>query len=488
MVAVKHGIDEAKVLRNLGLNAPSPIRHYYKWSGQYTPFDAQRVTAEFLTMNSRAYVLNDIGTGKSLSTLWAYDYLRSIGKRNKMLVVAPMSTMEMTWGNEVFRHFTHLDYVVLHGDRKKRLKLLEQDADIYIINHDGLEIIASALKNRPDIDVVTVDELTQVARNASTDRWKALNTVVNKQSPRDVWGLTGLPIPNSPTEAWAQCKLITPETVPPYFNRYRDSVMRQVGMYNWVPRENALEVVKQAMKPAVRFSRDECVDLPPVMFETRSVPLTADQAKAYKDMLNTMRVEAENNEILAVNEAVKAGKLVQIACGVAYGTTGEEVSIPATPRLKVVNEIIDATEHKVIVFVPFVSAVEHVAASIRHHLGGSAEQVERIHGSVSKSERDRIFRSFQNGGECRVLVAQPAAMSHGLTLTAASTIVWYAPVNSNDTFVQANGRITRPGQKNNQYVIMLEGTTIERRMYERLKNRQKMQGLLLDLVKAEATV
>jgi SNF2 family DNA or RNA helicase len=244
-----------------------------------------------------------------------------------------------------------------------------------------------------------------------------------------------------------------------------------------------MDVVKEAMMPAVRFSRDECVDLPPVMYETRSVELTPEQKKAYKEMLSTMRVQAENNEILAVNEAVKAGKLVQIACGVAYGTDGEEVTIPAMPRLRVVQEIVESTDHKVIVFVPFVSSVNHVAAFLRQE----GHTVECIHGGVSKNERDRIFRAFQHGDELKVLVAQPAAMSHGLTLTAANTIVWYAPVHSNDTFVQANGRITRPGQKNNQYIVMLEGTTIERRIYERLKNRQAMQGLLLDLVKSEGT-
>lgn len=457
------------------------------------------VPSTFLVLRRNGCVFCTGNTGKSLSTLWAYDYLRSVGRAKKMLVVSPLSTMEMTWGNEIFRHFTHLDYTVVHGDRKKRLKLLDQDADVYIINHDGVEIIAPALKNRDDIDIITVDELTQVARNAGTDRWKALNVVINKQVPRSAWGLTGLPTPNSPLEAWAQCRLITPTSVPPYSSRFRDSVMRQVGPYNWVPRDNALDVVREAMKPAVRFSRDECIDLPPAMYETRSVPLTGDQSKAYKEMLNTMRTEAAAGEILAVNEAVKAGKLVQIACGVAYGSSGEEVSIPATPRLNVVNEIVDASSNKVIVFVPFVSAVEQVAASIRSHLSPAAQAVYRlsnrrdgggpvecIHGGVSKAERDRIFRAFQHGDEVKVLVAQPAAMSHGLTLTAANTIVWYAPVASNDTFVQANGRITRPGQKNNQYIVMIEGTAIERRMYERLRNRQQMQGLLLDMIKAES--
>ena len=78
-VAVKHGVDEVKVLRNMGIQAPSPIKHYYGWPGRFKPFFAQRETADFLTSNNRGFVLNDIGTGKTLSCLWAYDYLRSVG-------------------------------------------------------------------------------------------------------------------------------------------------------------------------------------------------------------------------------------------------------------------------------------------------------------------------------------------------------------------------------------------------------------------------
>ena len=93
-VAVQHGIDEVKVLRNMGFNAPSPIKYYYNWPGRFMPFLAQRDTADFLTLNNRAFVLNDIGTGKTLSTLWAFDYLKSKGVANKMLVVSPLSTLE----------------------------------------------------------------------------------------------------------------------------------------------------------------------------------------------------------------------------------------------------------------------------------------------------------------------------------------------------------------------------------------------------------
>jgi len=159
------------------------------------------------------------------------------------------------------------------------------------------------------------------------------------------------------------------------------------------------------------------------------------------------------------------------------------VTIPSHPRLSVLKEIIDEAQGKIIVFVPFVSSVRMVAAELAKHYS-----VEFIYGAVSKTDRDRILGDFQKRDDPRVLVAQPGTLSHGLTLTAANTIVWYAPVTSNDIFQQANGRITRPGQKNSQFIITLEGTAVERRIYERLKNKQQMQGLLLDMVQDDRVV
>jgi SNF2 family DNA or RNA helicase len=479
-VAVPHKLTETKVLRNLGYEPPAPIREYYEWPGRYKPFDAQREAAAFLTMYDRAFNLSELGTGKSLASLWAYDYLRSTGHVNKVLIISPLSTLERTWADEVFQHFPHLEYAVLHGSRQKRLKLLNTDVDVYIINHDGVQIIEEALQTRDDIDIVIVDEIAQAARNAGTDRWKAINKVINRhKKPRACWGMTGTPTPNAPTDAWAQCRLITPSNVPPYFNRFKAQVMRQLSQFSWVPKPDATEIVHNVMQPSVRFTRDECVDLPPLMYETRQVPLTKEQEKAYKEMVAKMRTEADNGEITAVNEAVKMGKLVQIACGVVYNTEKEEVTIPSKPRIDETKEIVRQAEGKVIVFVPYVSSVNMVAEELAKEF-----TVEVIHGGVKKDERDRIFGAFQKSKDPKVLVAQPAAMSHGLTLTSASTIVWYSCVTSNEVFEQANGRINRPGQKMKNFIIMLEGTPVEKRIYQRLRTKQKMQGALLDEVKA----
>jgi SNF2 family DNA or RNA helicase len=462
------------------MNPPSPIRYHYRWSGSYTPFKAQMDTAEFLTLHPRAYVLSEMGTGKTMAALWAFDYLRTLGILDKMLVVCPLSTMERTWGDEIFKHFSHLDFTVLHGSRERRFKLLEKQADVYIVNHDGLKIIAPVLASRSDINLIIPDEIAQAARNASTDRWKLLNAVVNKQveGSRWCWGMTGTPTPNAPTDAWAQCRLVTPSTVPPYFNRFKDAVMKQINTFLWVPRPTAMEHVHSVMQPAIRFSRAECVDLPPCVFQTRHVPLTPAQASAYKDMLGKLKAQFDGGEVLAVNEAVKTSKLVQIACGVAYDTHGNEATVGAAPRLEVVKEIIEEAEGKVIVFVPFVSAVNHVST----YLKGEGFSVECVYGEVPKNERDRIFGAFQNDPTARIIVAQPAAMSHGLTLTEANTIIWYAPIFSNETYDQACARITRPGQVRAQLIVNIEGSAVEQRMYDRLRNKQKMQGILLSMV------
>lgn len=482
-VAVPHRRDEVRVLHNLGIRAPAPMQHYYEWSGRYKPFQAQYVSAGFMSLYERCYNLSGMGSGKTLTTLWAYDYARSLGMRRRMLIICPLSTMERTWADEVFQHFPHLTTMVVYGDRKRRTKLLAQEADIYIVNHDGVEIIEPLLAKRDDIDIVVVDELAQVARNKQTARWKSLNQVINKQldGTRWAWGLTGTPTPNNPTDAWAQCMLIRPGSVPNYFIRFRDQVMKQVSAHTWVARENAAQIVYDVMQPAIRFSREECVDLPECMVQTLQVEMTPEQKRAYTEMFTKMRHEAAEGQILAVNEAVKLNKLIQIACGVAYDTEGNEVTIPAKPRLEATLEIIQNAEAKVIVFVPFVSSIHHVADFIK----SNGIECECIYGEVSSANRDRIFRAFQSAHGPRVLVAQPASMSHGLTLTQANVIVWYAPITSNDIYEQACARITRPGQKLKQFIVNIEATPAERKIYARLKDKQRVQGLLLDMVVSE---
>lgn len=479
LVAVPHRPDEVKVLRNLGFDVPDPMEYYYKWPGRFKPFAAQITTANFLSMHDRAFCLNSMGLGKTVTTLWAYDYMRDAKLVKKVLVVCPLSTMERTWADEIFRTFPHLDASVLYGSRERRLKLLAQPADIYIINTDGLRTVKDALAKRDDIDLIVVDEMAMF-RNASTDRWKVLNEVCNKQAHRRVWALSGAPTPHEPTDAWAQCRIVCPTNpdVPKYYGQFRDMVMKQITQFIWTPRVNAVDVVKKVMQPSIRFALDDCIDLPEQTFISRDAEMTKEQKDAYKAMLEKLMAEYEGGQMLAVNEAVKANKLVQIACGVVYGKDGEHIQLPNQPRIDVLKELIAESEGKVLVFVPLTGVLEDVAANLQDEWS-----VATVHGATPKNERDEIFRNFQDSTEPHVIVANPGTMSHGLTLTAATTVVWYAPIHSNDIYEQACARVRRPGQTRTTVIAHIATSDIERKIYTRLQKKQKLQGALLEIMK-----
>lgn len=481
LVAVPHRPDEVKVLRNLGFDAPDPMSYYYKWPGRFKPFDAQITTANFLSMNDRAFCLNSMGLGKTVTSLWSYDYMREIKLVKKVLIICPLSTMERTWADEIWKTFPHLECAVLYGSRTRRIKLLNQDVDIYIINTDGIKTIERELANREDIDLIIVDEIAMF-RNAGTDRWKILNSICNKQSPRRVWGLTGAPIPHQPTDAWAQCRIIRPTNpdVPKYYSKFRDMVMRQITQFIWVPREDAVQTVQRCMQPAIRFALDDCIDLPEQIITHREIEMSPEQKTAYKAMLEKLLAEYDGGEVLAVNEAVKANKLIQIACGVAYDKQGGEIYIPNKSRMDALKEIIEESEGKVLVFVPLTGVLKFVADEL-----SAIWPTAMVYGDVTKSQRDDIFRNFQETVDLHIIVANPTTMSHGLTLTKATTIIWFAPIHSNDVYVQANARVRRPGQTKTTVIAHIAGSGIEQKIYKRLEKKEALQGSLLNIIKEE---
>lgn len=466
-------------LRDLGIKAPSPILHYYDWVGRFTPYDHQRMTAAFLTMHQKCLVLNEIGTGKTQSALWAADYLLAMKKVKKILILSPLSTLERVWGDAIFTQFYHRKHVVLHGTAQRRLKLLNTEVDFYIINHDGFNIIAEQAIGK--FDLVIVDEAA-VLRNPSTTRYKVFKKWMDKNPQTRLWLMTGTPTPNDPTDAWTLSQLVDSPFAPRTFTSYREQVMMKIGQWKWVPRTESVDIVKHILQPAVRYTRDECFDLPDTVVQTRQVQLTKEQREHYNTMLRRLVIETEQEgaTISAVNEAVKLQKLVQIACGVAYTDDGQDFEIDCAPRVNVVKEVIEEAGEKVIVFVPLTGTLNMLERELSKNW-----TVAVVNGAVSSNKRNQIFHDFQHSKDPRVLIAHPATMAHGLTLTAASTVIWYGPITSNEQYVQANGRVERIGKKHVSNVVHIEGTDLEHRMYQRLANKQKLQGLLLDLIKQQ---
>jgi SNF2 family DNA or RNA helicase len=425
-------------------------------------------------MHKKCLVLNGMGTGKTQSSLWAADYLMSIGVVKKVLIISPLSTLETVWSDALFTHFYRRTSAVLHGTAERRRKLLKTDVDFYIVNHDGFEIIAKDAAGM--FDLIIVDEAAAL-RNPSTDRFKSLRRYMDAHTNCRLWLMTGTPTPNEPTDAWALAKLADSLKLDATYTGFRDKVMMKLGKWRMVPRPDSPETVARILDPAIRYHLADCVDLPEVVYQTRKVGLSKEQTKAYKQMLKNLMTEASLGGITAANEAIKAQKLVQIACGVAYDEKGKAVELDCGPRVAELIDCIEQTGGKAIVFVPLTGVLDMLRRKLSKHY-----RVEVVNGSVPAKTRAEIFRRFQDGSDVDILLAHPQTMAHGLTLTSAKAIIWYGPITSNEIYTQANGRTERIGKKHTTAVIHIEATELEQRMFSRLKNKQKLQGILLDIL------
>jgi SNF2 family DNA or RNA helicase len=339
----------------------------------------------------------------------------------------------------------------------------------YIINTDGIKVIFDELYGR-NFPVIVIDESTLFASHKS-DRTKAAWSLCNQA--KSVVCLTGEPTPNDLIQSYAQAKLIHYEN-PKYYTKFRDDIKIKLDMYNYIDRPGAVERVFEILQPAIKHTRDECLDLPPITFETREVQLSKEQEKLYKTMKDDYIAWLDSGEVAtAVNAAVRYIKLLQISAGIIINDDGSKVSVDHKPRLKELDAIYDELPvKKLIVFAHFTKSID----GLMEHFGSKAA---RIDGSVKASCRAKIVKDFQEG-DLEVLVCQPKAISHGVNLQACNTIVWWSPTPSNEAFNQCNGRIRRTGQLRPQLVIKFQSTSIEKLVFSALERKQKVSEALLE--------
>ena len=389
-----------------------------------------------------------------------------------MLVVAPISVMEATWVAHILKHYPHRRFELLHGSSKaKRVQALNRKAHYYIVNTDGIKVIFEDLLEK-NFDMIIIDESTLFASHKS-DRTKAAWSLCNMA--KSVVCLTGEPTPNDLIQAYAQAKLIHYET-PRYFTHFRDSIKIKLDMYNYIDKPGAINTVWEILQPAIKHTRDECLDLPPITFEDRDIPLTKQQEKLYKQMEKDYITWLGSGEVIsAANAAVRATKLMQISAGIIIDGDSNHFVIDHKYRLKELDRVLDSLPvKKLIIFATFTKSIN----GLIEHFGDKAKKID---GSVTKKgERAKIIKEFQDG-DLQVLIGQPKAISHGVNLQTSNTIVWWSPTFSNESYNQCNGRIRRAGQLRPQLVIHFQSTKIEKHVYKALARKQKVSESLLDM-------
>lgn len=477
-VAVYFGLKEAQALTDLKIKGvPSTITRDYHWPGQFKPFAHQKDTAAFLTLRKRAFCFNEQGTGKTAAVIWASDYLMNLGLVRRVLIICPLSIMKSAWQQDLFKFAVHRTCDVAYGKKEQRVKVVQGEAEFVIINFDGVEIIKNEIANG-GFDLIVVDEASAY-KNIQTNRWKTLKSLVTPEMR--LWMLTGTPAAQSPVDAFGLAKLINPDGVPKFYGQFRDKVMEKVGQFRWIPRQNAETTVHNALQPAIRFEKAQCLDLPEVTHVERDAPLTPQQDKYYKMLKQLMVMQAGGEEVTSVNAAVQLNKLLQISGGAVYSDSKEIIEFDVSNRLNVVQEVVEEASHKVLVFVPFT----HTITLLKNHLTKAGITCDVISGQVTVNRRNDIIKRFQEQQDPKVLIIQPQAASHGLTLTAANVVIWYAPVTSVETYLQANARINRPGQKNAMTVVHIKGSEVERRMYKMLQGNITNHNKIIELYKQE---
>lgn len=486
-LTVKWSQESVDLLRSLGFDAPAPPAQI-RWPGKFQPKPHQIAMIKFLLKHERCFNLSEMGSMKTAPCLWASDRLMKAGKIKKVLIFCPLSTVERVWLQEVFDTVMHRHAVVVHGSKAQREKALASDADYYIVNHDATKItwLRRALYRRKDINLVVVDE-GSMFRNGQTEKFKKLKLMLRPD--QRVWWLTGTPTPNEPTDAWAQCQIICPQNVPPYFGQWRRELMEQAGPTSWVPRPGAEDMVFKAMQPAIRFlKKDVQAHLPPVTTISLSAALSAEQQTAYDTMRAEMVMDIGSTTITAVNAADRINKLRQCLCGVVRDKdTGTYLRVNHGPRLSTLKTAIDMATAKVLVVVPFKGIIqslsEHIIAWDKPNASKKNYTVEILNGDVSPGRRDKIIRDFKQNEHPRILLCHPKVMAHGLNLTEADVLIFYAPIYSNDEFEQVSERFNRMGQTRKMTIVRIGAHALEWKIYGVVDSRRRTQQTILDLYK-----
>jgi len=462
--------DNAELCASMGMVPVGTICRDYTWPGKFAPMSHQVQGANAMSCYRRFYNLSEMGTGKTAAAIWAAHYLKSIGKVKRIMVICPLSIMQESWGDTIRNIAIEDQYTVLHNtSRKRRAQLMTLNAPWWIINYHGIETLNKELAADPP-DLIIIDEARAYA-NASTSRWKALAKIVRPTTR--IWALTGTPTSHSPMDAYGQVKLLTPRNLPSSMTAFRQMTQRQMGPYNWVNRPDAWETVARVMRPAIKTrKRDVLQDLPPVTVSYRHIPLSTQQQAFYSELKKHTLLTEKSIQVTVAHKAALGIKLLQISSGAVYTDDGTVVNFDISARIAEMVGLIEQSKSATLVFVPF----RHTITTLEPVLCPLGFEV--MTGDTPIAERTSIVDKLQTGKIAGIL-AIPSVMSHGITATAASTMIWFAPCDKSETYIQACNRMDRPGQKHPMNVYNLYGSSAERSMYASLAAQGAGQNEML---------
>ena len=473
----------------------------------WKPHAYQKKAIKFLLEHAAAALFLDPGLGKTSITLATIKLLKQKKLLSKVLLIAPLRVCHSVWPREIdkWEDFGQLKVVVLHGPNKD--ELLKQDADIYVINPEGLDWLLQVTKTKSpsgktkvDVDLrrwkalgfdtLVVDELSKF-KHTNTNRFKSLKLVLHTFSRR--WGLTGSPASNGLLDLFGQCFVLDQgRTFGQYISHYRAQYfLPSHDGFNWNIREGADQEIYERLNPlALRMAAEDYLDMPVLIENNIRVDLPTDVQRIYDQLEDDLIARIESKVVVASTAAAASIKCRQVANGGIYLDQDIEklIKVPKTKRewinlhtakTDALADLIDELQGS-----PLLVAYdfEHDLDRLREKLG---KDVPYIGGGVSAKRSAELERAW-NAGQLPVLLGHPQAMAHGLNLQEVGNhVAWHSMTWDYELYDQFIRRVLRQGNKSKKvfcHHILARGT-IDEAMLAATKSKRKGQNALFDALK-----
>lgn len=465
-------------------------------SRQWKPHKYQVKGIKHLLERAAAALFLDPGLGKTSITLGAFKVLKKEGAAKRALVIAPLRVAYSVWPNEVkkWADFEHLKVVVLHGlDKDKQLL---KDADIYVINPEGLAwLMTTGRFSKLGVDTLIVDESSKF-KHTNTARFKSLKPVLHKFRRR--WILTGTPAPNGLMDLFGQCYIMDlGKALGQYITHFRAKFfvpLDRLG-YTWAPAAGSEEAIYELLRPYVlRLSAKDYLELPPLRENIIKVDLPPKARKVYDDLFDELVAEVEGGGLaVALSKGSAAIKCRQVANGGLY----KQFDAEDRPLLRR-DEWVHLHDAKTEATVDLVEELQGKPVLIAYHFAHDRERLlaafgkntPYIGGGISPKATDQIVQDW-NAGKIPVLLGHPAAMSHGLNMQEAGCehVIWYSLTYDLEHDEQFIKRVWRQGTNSKSVTAhrVVARDTYDEIILKALKRKDKTQTSLLDALKDAIT-
>ena len=444
----------------------------------------QKFCVDFIEEHPNCGVFLDMGLGKTIISLTAISHLLYDSfEVSRVLIIAPLRVARDTWIAELskWEHLRGLKMERVIGTPKERVAALSRRAEMYIINRENVEwLVKHFAGRRMPFDMLVIDELSSF-KNSRAKRFLALKKILPHFSR--VVGLTGTPAPNGLEDLWPQVFLLDRgvrlgRTMKSYLDMFFDTPN------SWLPYKHELktgaeeEIYKRLGDICVSMRAADHLEMPERVDNIVEVMLSAREEKLYRQMERDMLLPYADGDVLALNAASLAGKLLQLANGAVYDEF-HNVRVLHERKLDALEDLIEAANGKPLLVM---YAFQHDLTRIQERFGKYTTETPE---GVRELKTSADIEDW-NEGRIRVAVTQPASTGHGLNLQhGGCTIVWFGLNWSLELYEQANARLWRQGQKQTVVIhhLVTKGTMDEQVM-KALHDKAADQNALLAAVKA----